>query len=733
MEHVQRFYTKLYSCDQINPLEQNFFLHNLDAGLSDQQKEHLQNDLSDFETETAISQMAKGKAPGPDGLSVEFYTQCWPIVKNDFVNLLNQMYSTQSRDNRTKSGFITLIHKKAPKTEISNYRPISLLNYDLKIFTKCLTNRLKPFMTNLSHENQYAKPGKQFFSIANLLRDLWWDASNSKLDAYFLSLDFKKAFDSIDQHWLSRVFHKMNSPTKFIRTINSLNRDADVRVLVNGFRTGQVPINKGVRQGNPLSLYLFLLAVKPLVATINNDTRIEGLWKGRKRNVKCPSYADDLTLTLVGSSSVCLAFEIIQRFSEATGLKLNIEKTQSMMVRSSCADDRLPPINWRNESIKILGFQIGNVNPRAIWHDSLEGLRKQKMLINVPFQTWQAKSLLAKSKLLPQIIYNAHTYPLDRMSQKLIETEFLNYLTNNSTISLSMRSLQRPTNDGGIKFPNHTTYCDLIYISNLFQYFKTREKNSPFNTETYLIEFEIELTLSKLYHLPTLNHIPHRDYPTPYYQKTLQILTEYKITLQELNKGKIKQIYNRISYPDKHPSEQETFRWKLVNQNILPNYLKTFNYRTVRNLLPFSLDSGECALCLQFQNTAVHVFARCSITRQIWSILQEVLNNITKTSFPLDSLTPLNFHVPIKFEIFTKSIALILSVTNYCIWETRKKQLDSNHQKLKTVKPSSVLARIFNHIKTRQKKENSQTDKTNYEMIKRVRTEVGKKLTNLFK
>ena len=620
-EHVQRFYTKLYSCDQINPLEQNFFLNNLDVGLSDQQKEHLQNDLSDFEIETAISQMAKGKAPGPDGLSVEFYTRCWPIVKHDFVNLLNQMYSTQSIDNRTKSGFITLIYKKGPKTKISNYRPISLLNYDLKIFTKCLTNRLKPFMTNLSHENQYAKPGKQIFSIANLLRDLWWDASDSKIEAYFVSLDFKKAFDSIDQHWLSRVLHKMNFPTKFIRTVNSLNKDANVRVLVNGFRTGKVPINKGVRQGDPLSLYLFLLAVEPLVATINNDKRIEGLGKGRKRNVKCPSYADDLTLTLVGSPSVCLAFEIIERFSEATGLKLNMEKTQGMMVGSSYTDDCLPSINWRNESIKILGFRIGNVNPRTIWHDSLEGLRKQKLLINVPFQTWQAKSLLAKSKLLPQITYNAHAYPLNTTTRNLIESEFLNYLTNNPTISLSMRSLQRPINDGGIKFPNPTTYCDLFYISNLFQYFKTREKNTPFNTETYLIEFEIGLTLSKMYNLPKLNYIPHRDHPTPYYQKTIQILKQYKITLQELTKGKVRHIYNRLSYPDKRPSHQETFRWKLVTSSILPNYLKTFNYRTVRHLLPFSLESSECALCLQLQDTAVHVFAKCSIPRQIWSIL----------------------------------------------------------------------------------------------------------------
>ena len=732
-EHFQRFYTKLYSCDQINPLEQNFFLNNLDVGLSDQQKQYLQNDLSDFEIETAISQMAKGKAPGPDGLSVEFYTRCWPIVKHDFVNLLNQMYSIQSIDNRTKSGFITLIYKKGPQTKISNYRPISLLNYDLKIFTKCLTNRLKPFMSNLSHENQYAKPGKQIFSIANLLRDLWWDASDSKIDAYFVSLDFKKAFDSTDQHWLSRVLHKMNFPTKFIRTVNSLNKDANVRVLVNGFRTGKVPINKGVRQGDPLSLYLFLLAVEPLVATINNDKRIEGLGKGRKRNVKCPSYADDLTLTLVGSPSVCLAFEIIERFSEATGLKLNMEKTQGMMVGSSYTDDRLPSINWRNEFIKILGFRIGNVNPRTIWHDSLEGLRKQKLLINVPFQTWQAKSLLAKSKLLPQITYNAHAYPLSTTTRNLIESEFLNYLTNNPTISLSMRSLQRPINDGGIKFPNPITYCDLFYISNLFQYFKTREKNTPFNTETYLIEFKIGLTLSKMYNLPKLNYIPHRNHPIPYYQKTIQILKQYKITLQELTKGKVRHIYNRLSYPDKRPSHQETFRWNLVTSSILPNYLKTFNYRTVRHLLPFSLESSECALCLQLQDTAVHVFAKCSITRQIWSILQEILNNITETSFPLDSLTPLNYHVPTKFETLTEPIALILTVTNYCIWQTRKKQLDSDPLKLSSVKPSNVLARIFNHLKTRERKENSQTDKTNYEIIKHVRTEVGKKLSNLFK
>ena len=113
-----------------------------------------------------------------------------------------------------------------------------------------------------------------------------------------------------------------------------------------------------------------------------------------------------------------------------------------------------------------------------------------------------------------------------------------------------------------------------------------------------------------MYNLPKLNHMPHCDHATLYYQKTVQILKEYKISVEELTKGKIRQIYNRLSYPDKHPSCQETFRWKLITSSILPNYLKTFNYRIVRNLLPFSFEPGECALCLQFQDTAVHVFAK---------------------------------------------------------------------------------------------------------------------------
>ena len=312
------------------------------------------------------------------------------------------MFSTQTIHQQIKTGYLTIICKKGQKNDISNYRPISLLNYDLKLLTKCLTNRIKTIIPDLTQEHQYAKPGKQISSATTFLRDLWWDVCNCKTDAYFFFLDFQKAFDSIDQRWLFRVFQKMNFSSFFIRIIQSLNDNANVKVLVNGFQTQNIPIRKGVRQGDSLSLYLFLLAAEPLVATINNNQCIEGHGKGRKQNIKCPSYADDMTLTLFGSRSVVLAFEVIQNFPEATGLKLNIQKTQGVVVNSSCINNLLHFIIWQNDSIKILGLKIGRLNSKTIWKDVLENLTS--------------------------------TYPLNTSTKRVIETEFLNYLTNNTTI-----------------------------------------------------------------------------------------------------------------------------------------------------------------------------------------------------------------------------------------------------------------------------------------------------------
>ena len=89
-----------------------------------------------------------------------------------------------------------------------------------------------------------------------------------------------------------------------------------------------------------------------------------------------------------------------------------------------------------------------------------------------------------------------------------------------------------------------------LLISHLFEYFKARKHDLPFKANTYLIEYEIGFVLSKTYKLRNLNHLPHRDNLTPYYEQSIRILTKYKITLEELQTGKIKPIYKRLSLTD---------------------------------------------------------------------------------------------------------------------------------------------------------------------------------------
>ena len=147
VEHVHRYYTGLYGCDQNDTTKQTVFLDNINAKLSDQKNSNLHLDLR--------------KAPGPDGLSIEFYTHCWPIVKDEVVSMLRKMFFTETIHSHIKTGYLTQIYKKGQKNEITNYRPISLLNYDLKILTKCLTNRIKTIIPDLTQEHQYAKLGNQ--------------------------------------------------------------------------------------------------------------------------------------------------------------------------------------------------------------------------------------------------------------------------------------------------------------------------------------------------------------------------------------------------------------------------------------------------------------------------------------------------------------------------------------------------------------------------------------------
>jgi len=112
-----------------------------------------------------------------------------------------------------KVGYTT--HKKNSKTEVRDYRPISLLNCDLKMYTKYLANRLKPFLGACLQTHQDATPDKSATDALKLLRDIFCYVKSKPIDRYFISLDFEKAFDAINHDWLEQTMAKFGFSQSF--------------------------------------------------------------------------------------------------------------------------------------------------------------------------------------------------------------------------------------------------------------------------------------------------------------------------------------------------------------------------------------------------------------------------------------------------------------------------------------------------------------------------------------
>jgi len=181
-----------------------------------QNSEDLTKPITKTELLCIIKQKATGKTPGPDGIAIEFYRKCWHIIGDAFSQVLNEIHEKGIIPDEIKSGIITLVHKKNKNEDLRNYRTISLLNIDLKRYTKILANRLKPLSRKILQSYQFAAPGKTITDATTLLRDLHDYVASRNLDAFFISLDFEKAFGSVNHEWLYAVLKKNEFPQLFL-------------------------------------------------------------------------------------------------------------------------------------------------------------------------------------------------------------------------------------------------------------------------------------------------------------------------------------------------------------------------------------------------------------------------------------------------------------------------------------------------------------------------------------
>ena len=199
------------------------------------------------------------------------------------------------------------------KLYIRTWRPISLLNVDVKITSKAFAKRLEPILPSIVHKSQnaYVK-GRSIFDSTRIIGDIMLFTKEHKLPGLLLAVDFEKAFDSLDWTFLSKTLSAFNFGRSFIKWVNTFYCNIKSCVLNNGFSSTHFDVLRGVRQGDPLSGYLFIIALEILTINIRSSENIRGVTLCDGKEVKLTAgFADDMTTFLKDQKSLDYLFKML--------------------------------------------------------------------------------------------------------------------------------------------------------------------------------------------------------------------------------------------------------------------------------------------------------------------------------------------------------------------------------------------------------------------------------------
>ncbi len=300
------FYSELYRSENTEADElANCFYVGLPK-VSDESNSLLKKPLSASELHVALRSMDCGKAPGIDGLPIEFYKTFWSVLGGDLLSVLNNSLAGGLLPLSCRRAVITLLPKKGDLKEIKNWHPVSLLCSDLKLFSKALAIRLREVVGQVIHQNQtYCVPNRSIFDNVYLIRDILEVSRLLDIDTGLISLDQEKAFDRVEHSYLWRTLEEFGLSSGFIAMIRVLYQDVESVLKINGGLSAPFKILRGIRKGYALSGMLYALAIEPLLVKIRES--IEG-WTipCSGANFKLSAYADDIIVLVKGQRDVDL-------------------------------------------------------------------------------------------------------------------------------------------------------------------------------------------------------------------------------------------------------------------------------------------------------------------------------------------------------------------------------------------------------------------------------------------
>ncbi|KAL2240836.1 UNVERIFIED_CONTAM: hypothetical protein Sindi_0724800 [Sesamum indicum] len=397
--------------------------------ITDEEANQLLLPLSAEDVKQAVFDIADDKAPGPDGYSSRFFKAAWPVVGEEVTRAVLDFFSTGKLLKQINSTILALIPK--PRNYSSRYNQM----------------RLPPRCA--------------------------------------LKVDIRKAYDTVEWDFLLAVLQLFGFPPTFTRWIEECVSTTSFSIGLNGKPHGFFSGARGLRQGDPLSPYLFVLVMEALhrgfLQRIEEDLQVTYHWKCESSKIFLMGFADDLLLLCRADlDSIRVFKEGLDWFAEWSGLRLNVQKSHLIISRSAQ--------NLKDQMLDILGFQEGHLPMRyqglPLISSRLSIFDCQPLIskIDARINGWEGISLsyagqvqIIKSVLSTLSLYWASAFILPKKVINEIEKRLRTFLWKGTTSSgyakVAWKDVCRPMDEGGLGFKDISTLnralmskklCDVI-------------------------------------------------------------------------------------------------------------------------------------------------------------------------------------------------------------------------------------------------------------------------------
>jgi len=707
---IGTFYSDLYKKNpNLKPLDKDLPMFKTLPKLSDEDANTLKSDLT-LEELTNTLKTCKESAPGPDGITYDSYRHLWHIAGPIILNAWNHSRKIGKTSTSQRESIITLLEKKGKdRTKIENLRPISLSNCDIKICTKAIALRTSKIVHKLVDSKQTGYvPGRQVTDNIRLLEEIIKLANDTHEEAFLITLDAQKAFDSIDHDYLVKILEIYNFPDEYIRWIKMLYNDLNASVLVNGYTTFKFAIGQSVKQGDALSCVLFILAIEPLIKSLKDNKlivpiTIKSNMTGTEEEVTSATYADDITALTKDKNAIQLIINEYNLFSTYSGVNLNVPKTEIMILGQANFEERafnlvsngVQITICNQESVKICGITLSNNSELAYKENVLNKIIKLERQLDI----WRSRNLTIQGKILisktfgiSQLVYSFQSTFVREQELKTIENVIFRFVwnikkTNPRVIGKIKREiLKKDYDQGGLNAP------DIIGINKAIKY-----KNLI--RHLYSKDHPLHIVYSNYAHNANYNL---QNYDCVYSNNTF-IGTAFQVhkLIGKLLQTEIKEVStmtdgihkNYFAYVQNYPLANSTFT--NIHQNQMIRRL------LVNNITNFG-DLHKEKLNPRFPNLFLDVF-------QLYNTFPiEWINLIAKTNRVHGAVVD---ELPIKFnkwqkitKVSTKDITKYITnvtTTNMRLYVNAKHKLDINLNNIQNTNPFVNLRKTTSDAKLR--------------------------------